>query len=427
MKHQVRALEYASPLARVAFFIEMRLGKTLVAIRWTEFNRGFPALVVSPKPVIPPWLNELLEEEFAYEDITVIDNKPLSFNEVCPWWVINYERILASPEILKCPWKTIILDESTRIRKPQPKITKLLSRNTNHILNKAILTGYPCPESPMDYFEQMKFLHGNFMHEHTFWHWRRRYFMQLGYEWVAKKGTVEAINNALEGLSFRMTRKEAGVGSKKMFSKRYIKMNGTQTKLYSEVKKDFEYKYKKESKITKWVIVKINWLQRICGGFTPEKTLISDNKMHEILHLLRTELKEEKVVVWFKYNAELKHAEKYLKTKRFKVGKFTSKDKSGVTARGKFKEDIQVLLVQPKCGMYGQDWSTSSTSIYYSNWFDGEIRQQSLDRIIHPKKKEPVLIIDLVTKDSIDEDVLDVLGDKRINYALFMSKLLRRL
>lgn len=427
MKQQIQALEHASPRARVALFMEMRLGKTLVAIRWTESNRGFPALVVAPKSVIPPWKNELLEEEYAYEDITTIDNKSLFFNDICPWWVTNYERVLASPEILECPWKTIILDESTRIRNPKAQITKLLNKKAYRIGNRMILSGYPCPESPMDYFEQMNFLFGNFMHENGFWYWRRKYFMQIGYDWIPRSGTIGTIKRELDDLSFTLTRKEAGIGSKKIYEKRYVELNETQKIIYKQVQDQFEYEYKKENNSTKYIVVKIQWMQRICGGFTPDKKFVSDSKVKEIHSLLRTELKNEKVVVWFKYNRELKYVRDYFSTRGFKVGEFTAECKDGVDEKGKIRDDVQILVVQPKCGMYGQDWSKSSTSIYYSNWFDGEIRQQSLDRIIHPKKKEPVLIIDLVTRGTIDEDILEVLGDKKINYKLFMTRLMERL
>jgi hypothetical protein len=39
-------------------------------------------------------------------------------------------------------------------------------------------------------------------------------------------------------------------------------------------------------------------------------------------------------------------------------------------------------------------------------------RVQTEDRILSLKKKTPLLYVDLVVKDSVDEDVLDLLKDK---------------
>ena len=80
--------------------------------------------------------------------------------------------------------------------------------------------------------------------------------------------------------------------------------------------------------------------------------------------------------------------------------------KDGVNKDGTLNCDV--ICAQAMLGKMGLPWHASSTAIYYSNHFSGEIRQQTEDRIIHPMKKEPVLIIDLLTKDSIDEDILDL-------------------
>ena len=76
------------------------------------------------------------------------------------------------------------------------------------------------------------------------------------------------------------------------------------------------------------------------------------------------------------------------------------------------KGEFRVLLVQLKCGKFGLDLSAASTAIYYSNGFSHEDRAQSEDRIEHPRKKEPLLFVDLLTKDSSDAKVLRMLKQK---------------
>jgi SNF2 family DNA or RNA helicase len=52
-----------------------------------------------------------------------------------------------------------------------------------------------------------------------------------------------------------------------------------------------------------------------------------------------------------------------------------------------------------------------------------EARVQSEDRIIHPQKKTPLLYIDLVSKGTIEEDVLKILQRKKIGSKAFMVDL----
>jgi hypothetical protein len=72
----------------------------------------------------------------------------------------------------------------------------------------------------------------------------------------------------------------------------------------------------------------------------------------------------------------------------------------------------------------GVDLSEAEVAIVLSNYFDFEIRAQMEDRIVHPKKARPALIVDIVAESSIDEDVLQALVDKRTDSRTFNSRLL---
>ena len=72
--------------------------------------------------------------------------------------------------------------------------------------------------------------------------------------------------------------------------------------------------------------------------------------------------------------------------------------------------------------------------VYWSNSWSRNARIQSEDRIIHPRKRYPLLYIDLVTKDSIDCDIIANHMDKanrtdsyneRI-YAKFIERMRKR-
>jgi len=69
--------------------------------------------------------------------------------------------------------------------------------------------------------------------------------------------------------------------------------------------------------------------------------------------------------------------------------------------------------------------ASADTAIYYSNYYSFEMRTQSEDRIIHPLKQTPLLYVDLVTENTIDEDVVEILQTKKLRAVGFM-RLLRR-
>jgi hypothetical protein len=52
------------------------------------------------------------------------------------------------------------------------------------------------------------------------------------------------------------------------------------------------------------------------------------------------------------------------------------------------------------------------------------VRTQLEDRIVHPMKREPALIVDIVAQGTIDEDFVEALGDKRVEAGLFTRRFL---
>lgn len=427
LPHQEKAYAYSKDRARVAFFMQMRLGKTLVAIRWAE--RFEPILVIAPRAVLKSWEDELLDEGYAYEDIQTFrgtfDQKMEWLKEPVKWNLINYEGVEACFPVIKQRWDCIILDESTKIKNPAARITKIINKNTVFVPNRAVLTGLPNPESLMDYFEQMKFLYGSFMGCDVFYHFRNKFFYKNYYEYLPTTWGEKKILESLNQLAFTLTRDEAGIGGKKFYERRFVEINAAQKELYNQIADKWAYTYKEETQTTKWVTVRLQWLMRVAGGFTPEGLLISDAKFQELLYLLKNELeKGEPVVVWFKHTCELEYANLFFTEKKYTCSTFYSKNPKGHLDW--VEEKTQLLFAQGKCGQYGLDFSRASVSVYFSNWWDGEIRAQTEDRIIHPLSKTSALYIDILTEDTVDPDVQEKVCGKMITAGRIQKELARK-
>src|SRR5690606_19836548 len=82
---------------------------------------------------------------------------------------------------------------------------------------------------------------------------------------------------------------------------------------------------------------------------------------------------------------------------------------------------ITHLLCQEKTAQMGLDFSAADTAIYFSNSTSALTRLQTEDRIIHPEKSSPVLLIDFITQNSIDEDVYEALMAKTAGQEEFMK------
>ena len=434
-------MAYAASRDHIALFMEMRLGKSIVSIRWAAPFTG-RRLVVAPLSTLRGWERELVQDGRApIVWLTGCDAKTRVGRAAGTrdgWFLINYEALRAWKGAHYIPWSTVILDESTRIRNSKALITKVLTRKFSDVPHRAILTGMPNPESPMDFFEQMRFISddGTFMRFSNFWAWRERLFLQIGYDWVPKTkmpGKIpsarEAIKRAVHAESFVLSRKEAGIGSTKIYETRTVPMDPAQRRAIKDIVKHFRYDVLE----TKSAGVQFLWQQRVAGGFSPDREnpeWISSRKVDELVTLLKTELKKEQVVIWFRFNEELGAAYHTLTESGISCVAITgasSPDRRNKRQLQFMAGKAQAMLIQIGVGRYGLDLSCADTAIYYSNSYENEARAQSEDRIIHVRKTTPVLYIDLVTEGSTDEDAVDVLREKHADAQTFMRRLLERI
>jgi len=411
--------------------MEMRTGKSSVAIRWAKARRLRRVLVVAPLSTINPgWVEELEIEGVPDRRVHILteitkSHRPSVVANLPGWHLINYEYLRTHPELLELLDKDedgIILDESTRIRSPKAAITKVLLRQTE-VEHRALLSGLPNPESVLNWFNQVVWMKGDMLGTDNYWQFRGRHFYQprwATYEWRPKKGTMEAIKNEVHSNVFILTAKQAGMGSQHVYEKRVVEMNGVQKRLQRQIIKDFEY----EGKETKWAPVQQTWLARLAGGYAPDgKDLVSDAKLKEVLSILKNDLpKNSQIVVWARFRSEIRGLYQYLNSKGIKTATMTGAT-DRVKRRHRIKDfqkgKIRVLVVQEKLGMYGLNLAAADTDIYYSNMWENEVRSQCEKRIEHLTKKRPLLHIDLITRNSVDEEVVPRLREKKLTAKQF--------
>ena len=418
--------------------MEMRLGKTFVCVRWIgehSFEEIDSVLVVCPLDVVHTWQEELLAERASSTLLlgTAKQKEQLLNDNDTRWYITNYESTFehgrsfskskqpVPTAIANFDWDCVVLDESTRIKNPKAKTTKAANKFLASAPYSAVLSGLPNPEGPLDYFEQMRFGAGEFLKHINFWNFRKAFFHPGwgGFGWVAKAGDALRIKKAVHEQAFCLTRKQAGLKDQKFRTVRHVYLPSSIQKAMSEAEKAFAV----GDNETKWAVVTRSWLAQLAGGSF--KGYEHDVKCKEVLSLLKGDLKGQQVLIWFKFNEELYHLADYLKAKKFDVDTITGKDKPVDRARKRRrfqKSKYQILLMQIKCGKMGQDYSAASTEIFYSNPEGFEERAQCEDRAVHPLKKGGTLIIDILAKDTIDEDIHEALINKKANAKFFSSK-----
>lgn len=419
---------------KIALFWEMRLGKTMTALRWCKKHSLKKVLIVCPLSVIPTWETECSQEKLISFTFRSKDKSIFGCLSIMPemYAITNYQALLCTDigDVEKWGWEAVILDESPVIRKPSSKISKYCAQNFEDVGHKMILTGSPSPETLADYFQQMKFLHGSFCGEREFHRFKDRFFYSTnayGNRLVCRPYRREEIEQYLKQHSVMLTRKDAGLTyCKKMYQTRFVDLPDIYREVYDAMERDLAF----EDVATNWTIVAQNWLCQLAGGY-PKNLPESDHKLDALTEMLVDgELSKEPTLIWHWFKQEGRMIQKYLRERHnLKIGIISGDvpDHERHQVRLDFFDGkYQHLVCQLSTAGKGLDFSHASTAIYYSNAWERIHRIQSEDRIIHPEKTEPLLIIDILARDTIDVDLLNALKEKEKRTTLFVTQVMQQ-
>jgi len=468
MPHQRRAFSYAREHAHPAIFMEMRLGKTLVAIRRAllykprRADAGLRALVVAPGSALSAWADDLGREGRDYVFLRgTAAQRRATLAEPHEWYLLNKEGWQSVPEVAnrvrceacagrgsrvalgaahtarrKCArcrglgsvqssrrwvtWDAVILDESTFVKNPKARVTRFFLEGFRDVPHRWALTGMPAPEGPLDLWTQLAWLDGEAFGAKSYWEWRARDFHPDArkWGWHLHRGVEEAVGEHVRRRAFVFSRAEVAprFALQKVHETRRLDLPDRLRKCYRTAEREFVLELDgREIDKTIFAGARWQWLRQMCGGFVDHE-LVCPAKVRELVSLLSSELFGQSVVVWSCYNQEIGAAVKALRAAKIGAESLTGADTPEARRRTveRFSGGwISVLVAQQAAAKMGVDLSAADAAIYFSNWPSLEARAQSEDRIAHPQKHVPLLYVDLVVRDTVDEDVADLLREKR--------------
>ncbi|HCX2333009.1 TPA: ATP-dependent helicase [Staphylococcus aureus] len=140
--HQQKALDMTEQHNKVAYYLDMGLGKTFVGSEklW-ELNTPYN-LVVCQKSKITDWYQHFKDYYSDDYEIIIFDKQRIENIKPNSILIINYEKAIARPELKKIKKFTLLLDESQYIKNPKSKRTKLIVNELNPD-NIILLSGTP--------------------------------------------------------------------------------------------------------------------------------------------------------------------------------------------------------------------------------------------------------------------------------------------
>ena len=335
---------------------------------------------------------------------------------------INWmERILLSNEVM------LVVDESTRIKTPGAKRTKLITKFGKQAKYKRKLTGTPITKNAADVYAQFKFLDPQILGYDSFYSFRNQYCVLGGFEGrqiIAYKNLDELSRN-VEGHSFRVLKKDCLDLPPKIYQRHFVQMSERQKKMYGTMKRGFIAELEGNLIEAPEAITRLLRLQQIlCGWFPTENERVQPiDEKNPRIEALKEILEgiEGKAIIWARFRADIRAIERLLGDLAVSYHGGVDSDAREVAIDRFQKGDAKYFIGTPQAGGTGITLTAAEYVIYYSNSFDLEQRLQSEDRAHRISQTKNVTYIDIECQKSIDSKIIKALRDKK-NIADIITK-----
>ena len=378
------------------------------------------------------------------------------FQQDADIYVINYEnlrtdakekRILDLCKRLTKEGKEILLaiDESSKVKSRTSKTYKVLKKIRRHASRCIIMTGTPSPNGILDLWAQFSLLDGGMTLQPSYIDYRHEtaHEIQLrgvtwvdkqgkkhtATKWAPKPGAAKRVYKTIEPRMIRFRTDDCIDLPPVRFLIREVDMNQEQSEVYTDMENMLFAEIEGEPVTAKIAASKLLKLREITGGFVitdsrEEVPLGKDSpKMLELDALLEQSVgpklgddRPSKALVWANYQWECKTLVKRYQRKygaRGLFGGISSKAKDESISRFMNSRDCRLLVCHPGSVGHGLTLTEANYAFYYSLSYNYEEFYQSYRRITRPGQTRSMTYYFLVCPNTIDENLLEVLREKK--------------
>lgn len=407
--------------------LDMGLGKTvstLMAIESLIYDRleVKKVLLIAPKKVA--------ESTWSQEASKWVQTRNLRISQVlgsakdreqalqadADIYVMNRENVIWLCDKYKgkpLPFDMLVIDESSSFKNPQAKRFKALKRHTFDRV--VLLTGTPAPNTLMDLWPQIYLLDKGERLGRTITEYRRRYFRpdktngHVVFSYALNPGADSQIYGRITDICMSLKAKDYLTLPDRIDNVIGVVMSDSEKEKYKTMEKEHVLGLGQENEISALNAASVaNKLLQMANGYVydDEGNLvhIHDQKIDRLKELV--DVNEGKPMLVF-YN--YKHDLAAIKEAFPKATELTDDNDVADWNQGK----IQMLLAHPASAGYGLNLQAGGHIIvWYGLTWSLEQYQQANARLHRQGQTEPVIVHHLVTKGTMDEQVMRSLSRK---------------
>ena len=346
------------------------------------------------------------------------------------------------------------IDESTSISTPGAGRTKVCLKLGQYAAMRRLATGTPADQGPLKLWSQFMFLdptilgHKSFFtFKHHYAEWKKEYNGQTGTEYDALVGykNLPELLSRIKPFIFRVTKEECFDLPPKIYQKHRFTLTKEQRQLYTKLQEEYRAELAQGQITVPHVLTRMMRLQQIAAGYVPldagssiceacggdgcsvcndlgivgtERVVYKTIKNPRLEACMEEVLRAKgQIIIWARFNYDMELLQEALVKADISFVRYDGSVNEKQRAENKLAYQqgrARVFLGKSRAAGRGLELAADTTTmIYYTNEFSLELRRQSEDRAHGPKQKHSLDVIDIIGEDTVDEDVVQILRDRR--------------
>ncbi|MDW7797123.1 DEAD/DEAH box helicase [Streptococcus canis] len=409
-----------------AVLLEMGLGKSVISLSaindlMLDYFDVSKTLVIAPLRVaISTWPEEIKKWEhlkyLSYSVVTGSEKERLdALKKPAHIYIINRENVdwLITKSGFKWFFDMVVIDELSSFKSYQAKRFKSLLKARPKVKRIVGLTGTPSSNGLMDLWAEFRLLDMGERLGRYITHYRQNFFVpdkrnqQMIFSYKPKDGAEKQIYSLISDITISMKSKDFLKMPECVLNEVEVCLSEKERKLYDSLKADMVLKLEdKEIDAVNAAALSNKLLQMSNGAVyndDKESIHIHDRKLDALEDLIEgANGKPVLVAYWFKHDME--RIKKRFDVREIKTGKDIGDWNNG---------QILIAIIHPASAGHGLNLQLGgSTLIWFSLTWSLELYQQTNARLYRQGQKDTVVIHHIVSKGTIDEDVMKALKAK---------------
>ena len=424
--YQEYAIRYIETHPISALLIDMGLGKTSITLTAIH-NLLFDSFEVCKVLVIAPlrvakntWTDEIKKWEhlstLTYSLIVGNENERLSaLNEQTDIYIINRENVdwLVNKSGYKFDFDMVVIDELSSFKNHQSKRFKSLMKVRPLVKRIVGLTGTPSSNGLMDLFAEFKILDMGKRLGYFIGQYRNTYFKPdkmngpIVYSYKPLPNAENAIYEKISDITVSMKANEYLKMPELLTSNYVVELSNSEKNQYDEMKKSLVLEIT-DGEITASNATSLsNKLCQLSNGaiYDDEQNIVEihDRKLEALEDIIES-MNGKPLLITYWYRHDLERIKS-----RFSVREIKTSEDIFDWNDGK----IPVALLHPASAGHGLNLQNGgSTLVWFGLTWSLELYQQTNARLYRQGQKNTVVIQHIITKGTIDEQILKALQKK---------------